>query len=493
MKSARTEKLKAAAFLVVLLTSTTIVGTDSVFAQTETRRTRIGDLTYEAGFPTADTVSKLYDELDFQRAVLAFQYAEPLVAFNEMNIGLHPLGRTGDLFVVQRFLDPHGIALTANTTTIYGMSFLDLSQNGPMVVEVTPGTYGALFDLWQQTIAGIGPIGADKGRGGKFLILPMDYKGIVPPGYFPVRSRTTLAGFFARGIVRNNDIAAAAKSVEVARIYPLAKKDNPPPTGIRLITGKDWNSIAPQGFRYWERVAEVINYVRADDEDGVFLLSLLKPLGIERGKPFRPDERLKKILTDAAEVAWAINQTISMAPRFKDVVYYPGTQWEFVLMLDPQLRKDYWRNLEERINYYFQATMASPAMKEKTIGAGSQYLRSARDNKGDWLNGSNQYRLHVPANMPAKEFWSVTVYDYETRSMVQTDTNIAAKSSYDKLITNADGSVDLYFAPAAPAGKESNWIKTSPGRGWWVWFRFYAPTQPFFDKTWRLADFELLK
>ena len=279
----------------------------------------------------------------------------------------------------------------------------------------------------------------------------------------------------------------------MTRIYPLAKRDNPPDTNVRPITGKDWKSIAPQGFKYWERVADVVEYVRTDDEDAAFLLSLLKPLGIEQGKPFQPDARLKKILTDAAEVAWAMNQAISMAPRFKDVVYYPGTHWEFVLMLDPTLRKDYWRNLEERINYYFQGTMVSPAMKEKAIGAGSQYLRSARDSKGERLNGSNQYRLRVPANMPIKEFWSVTVYDYETRSMIQTDTDSAAKSSYDKLITNADGSIDLYFGPTAPAGKESNWIKTLPGRGWWVWFRFYAPTEPFFDKSWQLPDFELVK
>jgi hypothetical protein len=276
------------------------------------------------------------------------------------------------------------------------------------------------------------------------------------------------------------------------RIYPLSKASNPPKTDILPCTGKNFYSIAPQGFEYWQRIADVINRL-GDDQDAAFLASLLKPLGIEKGKPFQPDARLKQTLTDAAAVAWAMNQTISMAPRFPDVVYYPGKHWEFVIMLDPALRQEYWRNLEERINYYFQGTMASPAMKDKNIGAGSQYLRSARDSKGEWLNGSHQYRLRVPANMPVKDFWSVTVYDYETRSMVQTDTNVAAKSSYDKLITNPDGSVDLYFGPTAPAGKESNWVKTVPGRGWWVWFRFYGPTEPFFDKSWKLPDFEKMQ
>jgi hypothetical protein len=372
---------------------------------TETKRTRIGDLTYQAGFPTADTVNKLYDELDFQRAVLASQYGQTLVAYNEMNVGFKQVGVSpGDLLLMQRFTDPYAVTLTANNTTIYAMGFLDLAKDGPMAVEVTPGSYGALFDLWQQAIAGIGPLGVDKGKGGKFLVLPFGSKDAVPEGYFPVHSRTTMAAFFARGIVRNNDVAAAAKSMELTRIYPLAKRDNPPETKIVPATGKKWYSISPQGFEYWERVADVVNYLRADDQDAAFLLSLLKPLGIEQGKPFKPDARLKKILTDAAEVAWAMNQAIGMAPRFPDVVYYPGTHWEFVFMLDTGLSKDHWRNLEERINYYFQATMAAPANKEKAIGAGSQYLRSARDSKGDWLNGSNQYEEHL------EEFFRQTWY-----------------------------------------------------------------------------------
>jgi hypothetical protein len=472
------------------LTSTSYVAAQSGLPS-QTVKTRIGELKYEDGFPTADTLTKLYDELDFQRGVLAFQYAEPLVAMNEMNVGLNRGlgGHEGTIYLLQHFLGPHGVALTGNTTTIYAMAFLDLAKNGPMVVEVAPGSYGAFFDLWQQTIAGIGPIGADKGKGGKFLVLPLDYKDAVPEGYFPVHSRTTLAAFFARGLIRNGDVAAAADSLKTTRIYPLSKASNPPKTDILPCTGKYFYSIAPQGFEYWQRVVDVLNRL-GDDPDAVFLASLLKPLGIEKGKLFQPDARRRQTLTDAAVVAWAMNQTISMAPRFPDVVYYPGKHWEFVIMMDPALRQEYWRDLEARINYYFQGTMASPAMKEKHIGEGSQYLRAARDSKGEWLSGSHQYRLRVPADMPVKEFWSVTVYDYLTRSMVQTETDVAAKSSYDKLITNADGSVDLYFGPSAPAGKENNWVKTVPGRGWWVWFRFYGPTEPFFDKTWQLPDFE---
>ena len=452
--------------------------------------TRIGQLKYEGGFPTKETVEKLYNEMDFQRAVMAYQYAEPLVALNEVNVGIKKIGISeGDMAVVQRFLDPNGVALTGNNTTIYGWSFLDLAKGGPLVVETPEGAYGAFFDLWQRPVAEIGPEGADKGKGGKFLVLPSDYAGTVPAGYFPLKISTTLGFLFVRGIVKNGDVEAAAKPIEETRIYPLAKHDNPTKTKAVLATGKKWYSTSPEGFEYWERVADIVNRIPAD-QDGAFLLSLLKPLGIEQGKPFNPDARQKQILTDASRVGWAMDQTISMAPRSDDAIIYPGQHWEWVLLLNPGLQEQFWRELELRTNYYFQATLAAPAMKNKVVGSGSQYLRSARDNEGNWLDGGKNYRLRVPASPPAKEFWSVTVYDYETRSMVQTDTDIPAKSSVDKLIANADGSIDLYFGPTAPAGKESNWVKTLPNRGWWVWFRLYGPLEPFFNKTWQLADFE---
>ncbi|TMJ27028.1 MAG: DUF1254 domain-containing protein, partial [Alphaproteobacteria bacterium] len=289
--------------------------------------TRIGQLKYEGGFPAKETVEKLYNEMDFQRAVLAYQYAEPLVALNEMNVGLKKIDVfEGDVVVMQRFLDPHGVVLTGNDSTIYGMSFLDLSKDGPLVVETPVGAYGAFFDLWQRPVAEIGPEGADKGQGGKFLVLPNDYAGTVPAGYFPLKMSTTLGAVFVRGIVKNGDVKAAAKPIEEIRIYPLTKKDNPTKTKAVPATGTKWYSISPEGFDYWERVAGIVNRIPVD-QDGAFLLSLLKPLGIEQGKPFKPDARQKKILTEASRVGWAMDQAISMAPRAADAIIYPGKHW----------------------------------------------------------------------------------------------------------------------------------------------------------------------
>ncbi len=457
--------------------------------------TRIGSLTYQSGFPTASTSEKLYNEMDFQRAVLAHQHSDNLVSYYSMNFGFLASSegsKEGDLFVWENFADPKAIVLTGNDTTIYGMSFLNLKENGPMVVEVPPSPFlGGLFDLWMV------PIAAIDAKGGTFVIASEDYEGEikVPEGATLIRSQTNMAAFFARGLVINNDMDAAVKAVTDCKVFPLSQIASPPETKVVLVTGVPMDTISPMEPKaYWTRVAKVLDFVNPEmDEDASLLISLLKPLGIEPGKPFSPDARQTKILHDAAHFGWLMAQNISLAPRFDDIIYYPGTQWEWVLQLDPTLRDQFMRDMEARTNYYFQATMALPAMKNKAIGKGSQYIRSARNSSGEWLDGGNQYRLNVPANAPVELFWSITLYDYETRSQIQTDTNNPSLSSYDDLKKNDDGSVDLYFGPSAvPEGYENNWVKTIPGRGWWVWFRFYSPTEAFFDKSWQLPDFEKL-
>lgn len=472
--------------------------------ETTTIQTRVGPLQYELpfevagtklGYPTEATVNKLYDEMDFQRAVLAHQIADNLVSYYSMHVGpqssIKGL-RMGDFVVWEKFLDTKGIVLTGNDTTVYGMVFMDLAKNGPMVVEVPPSPFlGSILDLWQVPLAGIDSNGA------KFVVAAEDYEQDVtlPKGAKLLRSRTSLAVFFARGLVVDNDVKGAANTVKNCKVYPLSEIDSPPRMRIQLASGVAMDTISPMApMAYWERVAKVLNYVNPEiDHDASLLISLLKPLGIEPGKPFEPDARQKKLLEEAAHFGWLMAQTISYAPRFDDITYYPNTQWEWVLELDPSLRESFWRDLEARTNYYFQASMAQPAMKEKNVGQGSQYIRSVRDSNGKWLDGGKQYRLTVPANPPAKLFWSITLHDYATRSQIQNATNNAALSSYDKLKYNEDGSVYLYFGPkAAPEGFENNWIQTVPKRGWWVWFRFYGPLEEFFDKSWQLPDFEMI-
>ena len=458
-------------------------------------QTRIGELDYQAGYPTSTTIEKLYNEMDFQRSVLAHQLSDNLVSFYKMHTGVKDAVKNsamGDMVMWEDFLDPKGIVLTGNDTTVYGMVYLDLKKNGPMVVEIPPSPFlGSILDLWQVPLSGI------DSEGGTFVVVTEDYEGDItlPNNAKLLRSKTSIAVLFARGLVINNDMDAAVRAVSDSQVYPLSQSESPTKTKVWKVSGVAMDTISHKNpMEYWRQVSNVMNFINPDlDQDASLLVSLLKPLGIEPGKPFSPDGRQRQILSDAAHFGWLMAQAISYAPRFENIIYYPGTQWEWVLELDPSLQEAFWRDLEARTNYYFQATMAQPAMKTKATGRGSQYIRSARDNEGGWLDGSNLYKLNVPANAPVELFWSITLYDFETRSQVQNKVNNAALSSYDDLKYSEDGSVDLFFGPEAPKGYENNWVQTIPGRGWWVWFRFYSPTEAFFDKTWQLSDFHKVK
>jgi hypothetical protein len=226
-----------------------------------------------------------------------------------------------------------------------------------------------------------------------------------------------------------------------------------------------------------------------------FFMAMLKPLGIEKGKPFAPDERQKRILEEGARLGHAMAQNVSFASRLAGSQVYPGKYWANVFVMNTeqktQQESEYYSQLDERLNYLYLGTWPIHAMTLPVPSKGQRYIESFKDKDGNWLDGSKNYKLHVPANPPVGDFWSVTVYDVRTRSMTMNKANKPAiRSNADKIIKNADGSWDLYFGPTAPAGLESNWIDTSASKGWWVWFRFYEPTQPFFDQSWQLPDFE---
>ncbi|MES2467456.1 MAG: DUF1254 domain-containing protein [Verrucomicrobiota bacterium] len=461
--------------------------------KSQTVQSGIGPIELQSGYPSDASVTKIYDTLDFQRACQAYIWAIPIVSINELHVGnQRDWGiNFNDVGICDRYTTPAVAALTGNNTTIYGISFVDLT-NGPVIIDSPQGAYGVIDDFWQRPIVEVGPFGPDRGKGGKFLLLPPDFKGESPTGYFTARSKTNKAIYLGRTFVKDGNIAAAVETLKKIRVYPFAQKDNPPETKVVLSGDRPMNSIAPRGFEYWERVASLINSEPVEARDR-FFHAFLKPLGIEKGKPFNPDARQKKILTDAAEAGFFMAQTISMEPRFEGVSVYPGTRWEYALMLKPDQESENYSQLDERTDYTFEAITVAEGMIKKLVGAGSQYLSSAKDNTGAWLDGGRTYKLTIPANPPVKEFWAVTVYDNLTRSMIKTDTMQAGHSSHDKLQANADGSIDLWFGPEAPAGKESNWTRTLPGKGWFAYFRAYSPTEAFFDKTWKLPDIEQVK
>jgi hypothetical protein len=461
----------------------------------QTVDTRIGKLDFELGVPTQETVAKLYDEIDFQRACQLYLWALPAVDAVEARLysAFVSGSRDGDVVIWEGYRSVSGL-LTANVTTPYVGGGVDLSLAGPMVLDVPAGLLaGSAMDCWERTLIDFGVAGPDKGKGGKYLFVGPGQEAVETSDAIVVRSPTFLVPFYYRAL--DTDPARAEATKRGLRIYPWSQRANPPETRHLTPDPKKIMQMAStaRGMEYWERVAEIINREPLEDRDR-FFVAMLKPLGIEKGKPFQPDERQKEILTEAVFVGEAMAKATDFDKRFQGARYRPDTHWEYVIMLDPAQDLPGYSQLDERAAYFYEGILMTRAMVSTTPGVGQAYLGAYRDKEGHAFNGANTYHLRVPPNPPAKQFWSITLYDIDTRALIQNEEQIADRSSrMPDLVKNADGSVDLYFGPTAPKGFEKNWIPTVPGRAWFTWFRLYAPLQAYFDKTWPLPDFEKVK
>jgi len=457
--------------------------------------TPIGTLKFFDGFPDDATVEKVYDNLDFQRGVQAFLSGMPGASLVGMRTGFRKLGAlNNNVLLFGNRLDSKSLFLTGNTDSAYFSTWINL-KDGPMVLETPPKVLAFLDDSWFQYVTDIGNAGRDKGQGGKYLVLPPGYDGPVPEGYFVARSRTYNLWLMGRGFKVNGDLTPAVEGIKKnLRIYPLAQAKNPPPTNFINGSGVELNTVHSNDFSYFEELDEVVQEEPSEALDPE-RLGLFASIGIEKGKPFAPDARMKKILTNSAAVGNATARALLFRTRMKDAYYFPNSAWfttfsgGYEFLSQPGVR-----NLDARTMFFYYATGITPAMAMKMVGIGSQYAAAFVDSTGKPLDGSKTYKIHLPPNIPAKDFWSFVVYDNQTRSMLQTDEQFPSIGSEDKtVVVNPDTSVDVYFGPKAPAGHETNWVQTVPGKGWNVLLRLYGPLQPWFDKTWKPGEFELVK
>ena len=458
----------------------------TVQSELQAVETRIGmlDFTHDFanGYPSDEAIEKLYDERDFQRACQAYLWSLPAVSFAMFQRGLTKgLGaRNGQLVALLSYEARRGI-LTPNATTPYYLGFADLSS-GPLVMEVPPrGVLCGHSDAWQNAI----PNAAAPGR---YLLLA---PGQDPPadvtGYAVRHSPTFNIELGVR--LTDTDPEMQKQVLSDLRVYPYAQRANPPKMEILDAGTKAWSGVPPRGMEYWERVDDVIQREPIEPRD-IFFHVMLRPLGLEKGKPFKPNARRTKLLTDAVLVGEAMAKANTADRRFAGVKYRPEARWDFALQLDADDPGAYWNLLDERASWFYEAYGAGAAMAPKHPGPSSAYLGAYKDKAGHWLDGGTSYRLHVPPNPPIQLFWSVTVYDVDTRSLILNKQKIADRSSRMDLKKNPDGSVDIYCGPTAPAGYEKNWIPTVPGRNWFAYFRFYNPTEAYFDRSWALPDFE---
>lgn len=454
----------------------------------ETLKTRLGDFAFKNGYPSDDTSQRLQDLQVLNRATEV--YLTQLMPVSEIALreGMRQFGSKKPTQVViwENLMDAKTVLLTANTETVYGMSHLNLKDDGPTVVEAPPKMLGFLQDGLQRYLADIGPLGPDKGKGGRFLVLPPGYKGDIPEGYFVVRSPTYSVTFAVRGFQVDGKTDQAVSLMKGIKVYPLATAGAPPAMEFMDGSGKDIDTVFPDNFHFFELLAMLVNEEPLDVFDPT-QRAMMQAIGIEKGKPFSPDAKVRSILSEAGRLGGAIARSNTYKP-IQGGYYYPDRKWQGVPEgMTYTFTRDGAPQIDARNNVYYMAAGNTPAMMAKNVGQGSQYLWTYRDANGNYLDGAKTYRLHVPPKIPANNFWSVVVYDSLSRSELKNGQPLPSISTYTKPKANADGSIDIVFGPTAPKAQE-NWIKTLPGKGWFPIFRFYGPSEPYFDKTWKLED-----
>ena len=356
---------------------------------------------------------------------------------------------------------------------------------------------GVLDDAAFEYIVDLGIAGPDKGKGGKYLVLPPGYEGNVPDGYFVVRSRTYRVWNFMRGYLDKGIEAAANNFKDNLKVYPLDQAKNPPKMKFINASGMEGvNTVLPNDYSYYEALDAVIQTEPAGFLDPE-TTGLIASIGIVKGKPFEPDARMRKILTDAAAIGNATARAITFYPRDPgQPTYKDGDSAWLNVWADKNTTymREGARLLDARVWFHYNCIVVSPAMAVTVPGKGSDYTIGGLDSKHQPLDGSKTYKLHLPPNPPAKDFWAITIYDTQTRSQLQTDQQYPTVGSQDEgMKQNPDGSYDVYFGPQAPAGREGNWLQTVPGKSWFIALRMYGPEQAWIDQTWRPIEIELVK
>jgi hypothetical protein len=464
----------------------------------------MGSQTVKAPRDTLNVPSKKSDPTDlaertvYRRAVEAVIWGMPAVNCDLMYQAMvgAAKGAFNQIAYWSRLPDWKIQTLTPNPDAIYLTPFINTKDVGPVVLEIPPADEGSItgtvMDVWQCALEDVGPAGVDKGQGGKYLILPPGYKDAPPAGYIAMPSDTYEGYALLRSIPKSGSDADVAKAVAYGKrikLYPLSQAAKPPATTFADVVDVVYDSTITYDVRFFESLNRIVQAEPWLERDKA-MIDPLKSIGIEKGKPFNPDPRTKELLNDAAREAQAAlvaryEKSLSSSP------FYEGGHWA-----RPGSRELF----EGQATFFAKpdvypvdvrgVTFSYAYFTPKHVGAGSSYLLTIADKDGRLLDGGTAYRLTVPAKVPVKQYWSATVYDRATHAPIRNARWPSRSSQTPGLQKNADGSVDVYFGPKAPAGKESNWVPTSTDGGFEVLFRFYGPEQPLFEKTWRLPDIE---
>lgn len=454
---------------------------------------------FKTDFPTDQTAKEVADEKLFQRATEAYRFWYPTVSAEGIMNGFREMGLKENENVMNVQGSGKLLAFTANIDTPYGSGTLDLS-NGPMILEIPAGTYmGIIDDHHQRWVIDFGLPGQDAGKGGKYIILPPGYAGDVPADHFVGRSKTNKVILAIRAIPPKGDMNVGQEMISKVKIYPYSSMKNP--ELLKFVNGNDMqgdNTLLrwEDNIAFWQRLHKVINEEPVDQEFRA-MYGLLTSLGIEKGKPFAPDKKTVGLLEEAAREGKKQMLVSAYAQNWRsDRMAWKDRKWEWLTLVttNGNFETDSGMDLEARERYFSQAIAMSPAMTRRDEKAGSLYWGTYRDSKGQFLDGGKTYKLTIPLPVPAKLFWSVTLYDADTRSLIRNgESKIGLRSLVELKNLPKQSSVDLYFGPKAPATKEAYWVKTLPGKGWFPYFRIYGPEKEAFNGKWRPGDLEEIK
>jgi hypothetical protein len=494
---------------------------------------RIGPLEFTDGARTAKTVETLYDHLDFIHGLNAFLTAFPAASTQAIRQGFLDVGvQDNTVLIFSELMDSSSRFLTANADTVYYIAFVDLTR-GPMVVETPPMALGTFDDMWFQWIIDFGMPGPDRGAGGRFLLVPPGHDGTLPEGGFYVgHSRTNRVLMLGRSFMQDDDPAPTVATIKsTLKLYPytpggagtsigtLLQGEIPlpgpaaevPETTFVEASGLTFNTIPPTDAGFFAMVHALVQdeAIGATDSE---ILGHLAEIGIAKGKPFAPDDRMRRILDDAATVGNATSRALMFDARGEeDFAWYPDSGWTNMLfgggyLFDrpiPQVTPDGIepfpptgaRKHDLRTMFFYGYTGITPAMAMRLTGIGSQYLVAFMDSNRAFLDGARSYTVTLPPDIPQARFWSLTLYDNQTRSMLVTPQRFprAGSQSYPSpsAVANPDGSTTIYVGPEQPVDvADGNWIQTVPGKGYFAILRLYSPLAPFFDRSWRVGEFE---
>ncbi len=499
--------------------------------------TGIGKLTFKDGAPTPETAKTVQEILTFTNGLNVYNNSFRGASAFAIQKGFQSIGAQDNTVVIfPELMDSSSLFLTANADTVYYLSVVDLTK-GPMVIEQPPKSVGTINDMWFSWVIDIGFPGPDRGEGGKYLIVPPGYDGVLPDsGYFVARSKTNRVIFACRAYLENSDPKVPVEMIKkTMKVYPYTPggygtsiatalnggvrlEVNPPVPETKFVeaSGKAFNTIPPSDYTFFEMINENVQQQPATSYD-IELAGQLAAIGIVKGKPFKPDADTKRVLTDAAKFGDATGRVLNWRynAMHPDWAYYEKSMWGNMLWEGganfetppPMITKEGLfkpfpptgaRTLDSRTAFYFGYTMDSPGMIMRIPKVGSQYLMGFLDSEGNAYDGAKTYKVTLPKNIPAAAFWSFTVYDNQSRSMLATPQKYPRAGSQafpsPAAVAAADGSTTIYFSPEQPKGVErGNWIQTMPNKGWFTILRLYSPLVPFFTKTWRPGEIELVK